>query len=143
MAVTQLETGRYRVRYREAGNGNGNAKMRTFDTRKEAEAFEFIVKASKLGGPPAPAKRQAAQSLGAFAREYRDVYASVELSANTLAVQRSIFNRWIEPRLARLPLNAVTPEVVQRFKADLVAEGIGDGALSKTWRSFRRSWARP
>ena len=54
-------------------------------------------------------------------------YAKVELSQSTLKVYASMWNGHNLPRLGYQPLAtlAAAPELLQEWKADLVAEGVG------------------
>lgn len=48
----------------------------------------------------------------------------------------------VEPRLGDRKLNELTPLAIERFAADLRAEGVGDGAISKCWDLLRQMLGR-
>lgn len=121
---------RYRVRYREPGNRSPLSK--TFDRKAEAEAFEGAVGEAKRGG--VQIRKASNQTLQSFGVEYVQKYANVELAAATQATNRVHWNRYILPRLGKrqLVVLAHQPEIVQEFKAELVAEGTGDPTIKRT-----------
>jgi integrase len=125
---------RYRVRYRLTGQASESPKSRTFDTRAEAQGFEDAVRASKRGLTPPPLRQHSNQTLAAFGREYVEKYARVELAPSTLEVQRCLWNKHVLPRLGTNSLRVLvdSPELVQDFKAGLLTDGVGPGAVSKT-----------
>jgi integrase len=133
MSITKIRTrgrDRYRVRYREPGNRSPLSK--TFDRKTEAEAFEGAVRDAKRGG--VQIRKASNQSLESFGVEYVQKYARVELAAATQATNRVLWNRYVLPRLGKrqLTLLAHQPEIVQEFKAELVADGVGDPTIKRT-----------
>ena len=130
MSIHQTPGGRWRVRYYEAGQPN--PRCRTFDSKKEAKDFEAALRLAKRTNTTV--RRASTQTLEAFGAEYRQRYALVELSPNTLKVQASLWNSHVVPRLGKVPLATLAhePEILQQFKADLKADGVGDGAAGKT-----------
>jgi hypothetical protein len=125
---------RYRVRYRLTGRASEAPKSKTFDTRAQAQAFEDAVRASKRGLTPTPVAGRSNQTLAAFGREYVEKYARVELAPSTLNVQRYLWNKHVLPELGTYPLRVLveSPELVQDFKASLLADGVGPASLAKT-----------
>ncbi len=128
--VTAFGRDRYRVRYREPGARIPLSK--TFDRKGEAEAFEDAVREAKRGG--VQVRTASNQTLEAFGVEYVQKYASVELAAATLATNRVHWNRYVLPKLGgrQLVVLAHQPEIVQEFKAEMVAEGVGDPTIKRT-----------
>ena len=102
---------RYRVRYREPGVKN--PRTATFDTLREAKDFEAERRRAKRG--EYTAHKASDQTLEAFGLEYMQMYGRVELSASTLAVYRSVWNRHILPRLGGYMLGtlAANPQLLQ------------------------------
>jgi hypothetical protein len=74
------------------------------------------------------------QTLAAFGVEYVQKYASVELAAATRATNRVLWNRYVLPKLGchQMVVLAHQPEIVQEFKAELVADGVGDPTIKRT-----------
>ncbi len=130
MSIHPTPSGKFRVRFYEAGVTN--PRGRTFSTKDEALDFEARLRLAKRGGTQV--RKASTQTLEAFGAEYRDKFARVELSPATLKVQASLWNRHVIPHIGRVPLATLAhePEILQAFKADLVAEGVGDGAIRKT-----------
>jgi integrase len=130
MSIHQTPGGRWRVRYYESGQTN--PRSRTFDTKREARDFEAAVRLAKRTNTQV--RRASTQTLEHFGAEYRETYAKVELAPNTLKVQATLWNRHVLPRIGSVPLSTLAhnPELLQHFKADMKADGVGDGAVSKT-----------
>jgi integrase len=133
MSITKVKArgkDRYRVRYREPGNRSPLSK--TFDRKAEAEAFEDAVRNAKRGG--LQVRKATNQTLASFGVEYVQKYASVELAAATRATNRVLWNRYVLPRLGshQMVVLAHQPEIVQEFKAELVADGVGDPTIKRT-----------
>lgn len=118
------------MRYYESGQAN--PRSRTFDTKRDARDFEAAVRVAKRTNTQV--RRASTQTLEHFGIEYREKYAKVELAPNTLKVQATLWNRHVLPRLGKVPLSTLahSPELLQQFKADLKAAGVGDGAIGKT-----------
>lgn len=125
---------RYRVRYRLSGRASEAPKSKTFDTRAEARDFEDALRASKRSLEPTAVLQRSNQTLAAFGREYVEKYARVELAPNTLEVQRCLWNKHVLPRLGTYSLRVLveSPELVQDFKASLLAEEVGPASVAKT-----------
>jgi integrase len=137
MSINKVEAHgktRYRVRYRLTGQASEAPKSKTFDTKAEAQAFEDAVRATKRGYRPATIRQPSNQTLAAFGLEYVEKYARVELAPSTREVQRCLWNKHVLPRLGHHKLRVLveSPEIVQDFKACLLADGVGPGSVSKT-----------
>jgi integrase len=130
MSIHPTSNGRFRVRFYESGQPN--PRSRTFDTRREAKDFEAALRVAKRTNRHV--RRASTETLERFGAEYRDRYALVELAPSTLKVQASLWNGHVLPKLGGVPLATLahSPEVLQQFKADLIANGVGDGAVGKT-----------
>ncbi len=133
MSITKVKArgkDRYRVRYREPGNRSPLSK--TFDRKVEADTFEDAVRNAKRGG--VQVRKASNQTLASFGVEYVKKYASVELAAATRATNRVLWNRYVLPRLGghQMIVLAHQPEIVQEFKAELVADGVGDPTIKRT-----------
>ncbi len=125
---------RYRVRFRLTGQASEAPKSKTFDTRAEAQDFEDALRARKRGLTPTPVAQRSNQTLAAFGLEYVEKYARVELAPSTLEVQRYLWNKHVLPELGTYSLGGLveSPELVQEFKARLLAHGVGPGSVAKT-----------
>jgi integrase len=137
MSITKVKArgkNRYRVRYRETGQSSEAPKSKTFDTKGQAQAFEAALAAAKRGHATPTSRRPSNQTLEAFGLEYVSKYASVELAEATRASQRYLWNKHVLPRLGTRTLRTLveSPDLIQGFKVDLLADGVGEGSVSKT-----------
>jgi integrase len=134
VSITKIKSygrDRYRVRYREPGSRS--PLSRTFDAKEEAQAFEAdLFLARRSGG--VQVRKASTTSLEAFGQEYLTKYANVELAKSTLAVYKAMWNGHVLKNLGAHPLATLSsnPELVQGFKADLIAEGVGEQAVRKS-----------
>jgi integrase len=118
----------YRVRWRDEA---GRKKSKTFDRKRDAEAFEAKVKLAKRRGDldDLDAGRQ---RLDAFAKEWWRLYAEPRLADTTLLHYEGLRDRYLLSRLGKYELRRLKPAVIQRFASDLASEGIGQETIRKT-----------
>lgn len=117
----QRRGGAWRVRWQDHA---GRWCSRTFARKTDATAFEAEVKrAKRLGGLAAlQADRMTVDELMA------GVWAPARartLAARTLASYQHLYDRHVSPHLGGMPAARVTPAVVSRWQADLLAAGVG------------------
>ena len=132
MSIHPTPSGKFRVRFYEAGVTNPRGC--TFSTKDEALDFEARLRLAKRGGTQV--RKASTQTLEAFGAEYRDklvalrraVPSDAQGPGEPMEPSRDPAH-WESAALATL---AHEPEILQAFKADLVAEGVGDGAIRKT-----------
>jgi integrase len=127
---------RYTVRWHEGGR----QPARTFPTLKEARAWDAEV-----------ARRKRLGSLGMLdesRKTLRELYAewwpiaSQDLSPKSRRSPSGAWKTHVEPRLGGRRLNELSPLAIERFAADLRADGVGDGAVSKCWDLLRQMLGR-
>jgi integrase len=118
----------YRVRWHDDAR---RKRSRTFDRKRDADAFEAKIKLAKRRGDLAELDA-GRQQFGDFADEWWRLYAKPNLAAKTLKQYADLRDRYLLPRLEMLELRALKPAVVQRFQADLIAEGVGQETVRKT-----------
>jgi integrase len=78
------------------------------------------------------------------AQEWWEIYAKPNLAYNTLAGYAPLLDKHVIPRLGRLKLREVTPEVLARFRADLEKAGVGRSSvrISLVIVQAKFSWAQ-
>jgi Phage integrase, N-terminal SAM-like domain len=117
----------WRVRWREGGHN----RVRHFDRKREAEAWDAEVRRRKRLGSLGllDAGRE---TLDDFAREWFASYAIPNLAKNTQKAYADAYDRFILPRLGGLELRQITPAVVEDFQSELRANGVGNAMIRKT-----------
>jgi integrase len=71
------------------------------------------------------------ETLAEFAVEWWELHAET-LARSTKEVYATVLDRYIVPRLGSLRLRDIRPQVVERFKRDLGASGVGAASARKT-----------
>lgn len=114
------------VRWRD----HGRSRIRTFDRKRDAEAFEAQVRLAKrqdaLGQLDA-----GRQPLKEFFGTWWRLYAEQHLAPRTRELYVDLRDRLLIPRLGELHLRRITPEAVQRLQVDLRNTGVGDEMVRK------------
>jgi integrase len=121
--IERLPSGKYRVRWYEAGRSAGR-RSRTFERRKDARVFDAELTRRRALGEFAYLEA-ANKRVEDLAEEWWEIYAKPNLAYNTLAGYAPALDKHVLPRLGRLKLREVTPEVLARFRADLEKAGVG------------------
>lgn len=116
----------WRARWRE----NGRQRSRSFDRKRDAEAFETEMRRrDRLGEMSFDA---GVETLGQYV-EGTWAHAHVaQLAPKTRKTYAWAYDLHIGPRLGDVPLRRVNPEMVARFQADLLAAGVGPEAVRKS-----------
>jgi integrase len=68
--------------------------------------------------------------------------AEAELSPKSRRGPAGAWRTHVEPRLGSRKLNELTPLAIERFAADLRADGVGDAAIAKCWDLLRQLLGR-
>jgi integrase len=111
----------WRVRWRDE---LGHERSKVVGRKRDAEAFEAeIVRRRRTG--ELDLLRAGKQTLADFAEEWWRLYAIPNLSARTLRSYAGLWDRHVLPRLGAMRLQAITPEEIERYRADLEAAGVG------------------
>jgi integrase len=118
----------WRVLWRDE---RGTQRSRTFNLKRDAEAWEAKIKLAKRQGELAGLDA-GRQTLRAFADDWWRLYAEPVLAPKTRELYVSLRDRHLLPRLGHLQLRALSPERVQSFQVDLAAEGVGRETIRKT-----------
>jgi integrase len=111
----------WRVRWRDQG---GRERSRVIGRKADAEAFEAeVVRRKRTAGIEVISGSR--QTLACFAEEWFELYAKPNLARRTLVSYAALWDRHVLPRLGSYRLGAITTEVVERFRAELEAAGVG------------------
>jgi integrase len=111
----------WRVRWRDE---QGRARSKVIGRKRDAEAFEAEVVRRKRTGD-LDLLTGGHETLADFAEEWWKLYAVPNLAARTLRSYAGLWDRHVLPRLGSMRLSAITPEVVERFRVELEAGGVG------------------
>jgi integrase len=111
----------WRVRWRDE---QGRERSKVVGRKRDAEAFEAEVVRRKRTGD-LDLLTGGRQTLADFAQEWWKLYAAPNLAARTLRSYAGLWDRHVLLRLGSMRLNSITPEVVECFRAELEADGVG------------------
>jgi integrase len=120
-------TRRYKVRWREGGRN----RARSFDRKRDAEAFNTKLRALKSAGG-LDIFNAGEQLLSDYASQWWAQHAEPNLSERTREVYAVQLDKRIMPLLGGYQLRQITPPVVRGFTADMQANGTGRATMVKT-----------
>ena len=115
----------WRVRWRDE---QGRVRSKVVGRKRDADAFEAEVVRRKRTGD-LDLLTGGRQTLADFAQEWWKLYAAPNLAARTLRSYAGLWDRHVLPRLGSMRLNSITPEVVERFRAELEADEVGQPTI--------------
>src|ERR1051326_267952 len=124
MSIERVERkggGVWRVRWRD---GQGRERSKVIGRKRDAEVFEAEVVRRKRTGD-LDLLTGGRETLSEFAEEWWKLYAVPNLASRTLHSYAGLWDRHIHPRLGSMRISAITPEVVERYRAELEADGVG------------------
>ena len=119
-------TGKWEVRWRD----NGRNRSRSFTRKSDASRFEVDVRRARELGRPLDIDR-GAETLAAFVGVYWRRYAVPHLADKTRMDYRGAWVKHVLPRIGGYRLRDVTPSVVDEFRAELIADGVGEAMVAK------------
>jgi integrase len=96
--------------------------------KRDAEVFEAEVIRRKRTGD-LDLLTGGRETLADFAEEWWRLYATPNLASRTLRSYAGLWDRHVLPRLGSMRLNAITPEVIERYRADLETDGVGEPTI--------------
>jgi hypothetical protein len=117
----------WRVRWRQAGRNRSKVLGRKCD----AEAFDAEIARRKRTGEPARLDA-GKEPLAQFGEEWWRLHTEPNLARLTLKGYASIWDAHVLPRLGSVPLRELTPDVVNRFRLELEADGVGPTSIRKS-----------
>jgi integrase len=129
----------WRVRWRQAGRN----RSKVLGRKRDAEAFDAELVRRKRTGELA-ALDAGKESLAEFGEEWWRLYAQPNLARSTLRGYASMWDAHVLPRLGSVPLRELTPDVINRFRLELEADGVGPTSVRKSLTLLqgvlRRAW---
>ena len=117
----------WRVRWREGGRN----RARVLGRKRDAEAFDAEIRRRKRAGELVESAG-AQLTLAEFAREWWRLYGEPNLARSTLETYAIMWDRHVLPRIGGVRLREVTPQVLERFRGEMAADGVGLSAQRKT-----------
>lgn len=127
--LRKLENGRWEARERLGGR-DSRRLSRTFDRKGDAERWVDEIRRMRQMGQVAQLDA-GRQRLDEFIETYWVVHAIPNLQQSTRDLYGHVWEKHIRHRLGHHQLVDLTPKVVNRFRADPVADGIGDPTIRK------------
>jgi integrase len=115
------------VRWRQAGRN----RSKVLGRKRDAEAFDAEIVRRKRTGELARLDA-GKEPLAEFGEEWWRLHAEPNLARSTLKGYASIWDAHVLPRLGSVPLRELTPDVVNRFRLELEAEGVGPASIRKS-----------
>ncbi len=112
----------WRVRWRDE---QGRARSKVIGRKRDADVFDAEVVRRKRTGD-LDLLTSGRETLADFAEEWWKLYAAPNLAARTLRSYAALWDKHVLPRIGSTRLSAITPELVERFRAELEADGVGD-----------------
>jgi integrase len=120
-------TRRYKVRWREGGRN----RARSFDRKRDAEAFNTKIRALKSAGG-LDIFNAGEQTLADYAGAWWTYHAEPNLAERTRDVYAVQLDKRIMPMIGGYQLRQITPQVVRGFAADMATAGTGRATIVKT-----------
>jgi integrase len=116
----------WRVRWRQ---GSRN-RSKVLGRKRDAEAFDAELRRRKRTGELARLDA-GKEPLCEFGEEWWSLHAQPNLARATLELYAMLWDTHILPRLGAVPLRELTPELVNRFRLELEADGVGRVSIRK------------
>lgn len=125
MSVHRKDQG-WVARWREGGQH----RSRAFDRKRDAIAWDAEVRRRRRLGE-LDMLDAGRETLDEFASEWWSFYAEPNLAAATRTRYAEVWDKHVLGRIGGMELRAVTPEVLERFTADLRQAGVGEPTITK------------
>ncbi len=116
----------WRVRWRQRGRNRSRCSDGSATPRPSTPS---------LCAAGAPANSRAGRRQGLlsdFGEEWWRLYAEPNLARSTLQVYAVQWDAHVLPRLGSIPLRELSPEVINRFRLELEADGVGPASIRKS-----------
>ena len=117
----------WRVRWRQGGRN----RSKVLGRKREAEAFDAELVRRKRTVELAQLDA-GKESLADFGEDWWRLYAEPNLARSTLQVYAVQWDAHILPRLGDISLRELTPDLVNRFRLELEADGVGPASIRKS-----------
>jgi len=126
VSLRRAPTGRWEVRWREGGRRYG----RTFDVRADAVAFRLeIRRRQQLGGFVTP---ELDVTLAEFVGEWWELHVVPNLAPHTQVGYARLLTKHLLPELGGTRFRALTPCVLNRWRAEKLRRGVGEPTVRKS-----------
>lgn len=120
----------FRVRWKDPASGK--RKVEEFPTVDEAMDFWSHLRLSRRRGTLEDLTR-GETTLTTFVEEsWWPKYAAKQLEHNTLRTYAPVWNRHLAPRLGHIQLRHIAPPVVQKFREEMEADGVGAPTIRRS-----------
>ena len=116
----------WRVRWRQGGRN----RSKVLGRKRDAEAFDAELVRRKRTGELAQLDA-GKEPLADFGEEWWRLYAEPNLAKSTLKVYAVQWDAHVLPRLGSISLRELTPDVINRFRLELEADGVGPASIRK------------
>ncbi len=116
----------WRVRWRHGGRN----RSKVLGRKRDADAFDAELTRLKRTGELAQLDA-GRETLAEFGEEWWRLYAEPNLARSTLQVYAVQWDAHILPRLGSMALRELTTDVVNRFRLELEADGVGPASIRK------------
>lgn len=118
----------WRVRWRDA---LGRERSKVLGRKDDARAFDAEITRTKRVGSLSMLDA-GEETLGEFVERWWTLYALSNLSENTKRTYTALWDAHVFPRLGGYRLRDLRPAVIEEFRADLTAAGVGEASIRKT-----------
>lgn len=125
MSIEKTSSGKWKVRYRSGGN----SRSKTFDLRKDAEAFDLQIRRERQTRGLVMVETGKIKVRDFMARFYET--QEHEWAPNTRNQYRQYIQAWINPMLGGYELRELTPMLLVEWKAELEKRGVGSPTVLK------------
>lgn len=117
----------WRVRWRQ---GDRN-RSKVLGRKRDAEAFDAELVRRKRTGDLAQLDA-GKELLADFGEQWWRLHAEPNLARSTLNVYAVQWDAHVLPRLGSISLRELTPDVINRFRLELEADGVGPASIRKS-----------
>jgi hypothetical protein len=117
----------WRVRWRQ---GESN-RSKVLGRKRDAEAFDAELRRRRRTGELEQLDA-GKETLAEFGEEWWKLYGEPNLAPSTLQVYATVWDAHVMPRIGSLSLRELTPSVLNRFRLELEADGVGRVSITKT-----------
>src|SRR3954447_10517339 len=116
----------WRARWRQGGRN----RSKVLGRKRDAEAFDAEITRRRRTGELAQLDA-GKELLADFGEQWWRLYAEPNLARSTLQVYAVQWDAHVLPRLGSIALRELTPDVINRFRLELEADGIGPASARK------------
>lgn len=127
--IAKTRSGRWKARVRVGGR-DSKRLSKTFDRKADAELWVAEMRRRKqLGEAVEPTA--GTQRLDEFIETYWVMHAVPNLEQKTRDNYAHVWEKHVRPRIGERRLRDITPKVVNRFRAQMVQDGVGSNTTRR------------